>query len=245
MPYASPYIYFTIQGHFGDNAGAAIEQWQVGFKIPTGAGAPTPTDLSNFLETMSAPVIAFHTDAAVAAGNTTVYNGLTAAHVGTDGKYTGGGSQVTTERPASSLVLGAGVSAMPLQIACVYSLRTAVLRGPGSAGRFYYPCLARSYTALIGQWQQAATDAAATAAATLIQAINDAAATQLDTDAGVCVMSKVGAGRSEQVEKVLVGRVPDTQRRRAKDVGENYEEAIVSGALARIQARRLRPLDQQ
>lgn len=243
MAFASPFIYFAIHGKFGDTGGTEIERWQVGFKIPTGATAPSPAALTAFLESMSAPVVAFHTNADVSAGNVCIYDALTAAHVGANGLYTGGGSQVTTERPASALTAGAGVAAFPLQIACVYSLRTAVLRGPGSAGRFYYPCLSRSYTPLSGLWQQEATDGAATAAATLIQAINDAAATQLDTDAGVCVMSQVGAGRSEQVEKVLAGRRPDTQRRRAKSIGEAYEEAIVSGALAARAARFNRPLE--
>lgn len=242
MSYSLPFVYFTMGGHFGAIAGDGVEKWQVGFKIPMGLAPPAPSELAQFLQDVEDEAVAFHTNAAVAAGNVCILTRLTAAHVGTDGKYTGGGEQATTVRDLVTRAAGAGVATMPFQVSCVYSLRTSILRGPASHGRFYYPCLAGGWDGLTGQWNLSQTQGRASAGATLIQAIGDEASTPLDTSIGVAVMSEVGNGRTARVEKVLVGRTPDTQRRRVRDIVEDYQSATVPGALAVIAERDSRPI---
>lgn len=243
MPFPVPYTYFTMRGSFGLTAGSEIETWQVGFKIPALGGNPSAAQLADFLADMETPARTFHAITEVGAGNITHLKALTAAVIGTDGKYTGGGSQVTTERLLSPALGGAGVAVMPYQIASVYSLRTNILRGPASHGRFYYPCLSRTWDGGSDLWNATQVQSAATAAVTLIKAINDQADGNLGLNGGVCVMSSVGSGRLAAVEKVLVGRRPDTQRRRVRNVAEDYREASTPVALEAVEARRHLPLN--
>lgn len=223
MAYSSNYVYYTIRGGFGLSPTTLAESWQVGFKLRQASGSPTETNLTNFMETMSAAVLAFHGNAGVSAGNIVKLTETTAAFVGTDGKYVGGGLQNTVRRTFSGDNAGAGIAYAPYQIACTYTMLTAVSRGPGSHGRFYYPCLSRSWDGANDQWQAAACLAAANAAVTLIKAINTAAASQIPGNSGVWVMSQKGISAS--VSDVQVGRVPDTQRRRRRQAVEDPQHA--------------------
>lgn len=224
MTYTAPYVYFTIGGHFGATAGLGVEQWQVGFKLRQPTGTPTGTQLQAFLESIHTDVVTFHGESNVSAGNVCIYDRLTAALIGTDGKYVGGSLQDTTERPAGTNVPGAGVATMPFQIACTYTMLTSVGRGPGSHGRFYYPCLSRTWDGLTGQWNATLTGGAATAATTLVKAINTKAASNIPGNTGVWVMSNVGLSAS--VTHIEVGRVPDTQRRRRRNLVENKQPSV-------------------
>jgi hypothetical protein len=113
----------------------------------------------------------------------------------------------TGEEPLGLAGTSTGAS-LPLQVATVISLRTAVA-GRQNRGRLYLPVNAYDLTA--HQFVDAQVDALALAFADLFGAINGDA----NITGDVCVVSSVGAGHSTPVSSVIVDSRLDVQRRRA------------------------------
>ena len=111
-------------------------------------------------------------------------------------------------------------------VARCYTLGTPLERGRASKGRFYWPCA--HPVSGDGRWDVTTTQDAATAAKTLLDAINGAAAAVWSGAQGVVVLSALGAGVAAEVDRVLVGRAPDTQRRRTKALEEDYQTSALS-----------------
>jgi hypothetical protein len=172
--------------------------------------------------------VAFHTATATGAGTSCFLTALTAAHVGPDGKYVGTGEQPTTRRVLATPAIGTGSAALPWSTACAYTLRSAILRGRGSRGRFFYPATGLGVTAADGLWTTTQAQNRANAAATLLQGLN-AIGDDINPPAlaVVSVMSNLGSGVRSAVTRVEVGRKPDRQERREGDLPEQYQGANV------------------
>lgn len=228
MPYTSNFIYFRVNGKFS-SASPARETFSVGFKIPMSTGAPSTADLLNFLTGMATPVSTFHTGA-INAGSETYLTELTAAFVGPDGKYVGGGSQVTTRYTYPTPVAGIGTPRHPWSTACVLSLRTLLARGRASKGRAYWPALAIAIDSPTGSFINVTTDAIATAAKPMLDAINTQSSLHFPSALGLAVMSNLGSGTTSKVVSVWVGSRPDSQERREKSLVDTYSKQTLAGA---------------
>lgn len=217
MPYLKPFLKVNVHGRFGSSTG--VEEWSTGFHVSITSGTP---DATAFLETISVPISTFWSSGVVG-GSVNYLTELTAAVIGTDGKYLGGAAQATKRRTYTTPVASAGTVVAPWPTSCVLSLRVQSLgRGPTSHGRMYWPMPAMAVTPATGRWPAATTDAIAAAAKTMFQAINAAAVTSFGTGARIVNVSKVGGGGEAGVDMVLVGNRPDHQERRENAAAEIY-----------------------
>ena len=127
----------------------------------------------------------------------------------------------TVEKLLTPAVAGDGGTAIPAQMTMCVSLLTAAKRGPAARGRFYPPptsvCTAVDYQT--GQIGKSTLDAMLTPTAQLIRDLNDWPGVD-GAGAEVVVLGAGGAMRS--VEKIAIGSVPDTQRRRRNALKETY-----------------------
>lgn len=111
-------------------------------------------------------------------------------------------------------------AAEPPQISYAVSTVTGFLRGPAHQGRFYPPC---GHTTLATDGRLPVLDAKemSQSAAQLITDLNGA-------NTGSCVVYS-GVGQvTREITGCRVGRVADTQRRRRRNLIEQYEETGVS-----------------
>lgn len=232
MAFTSPYVYCRAEGEFRVNS-SPVDIFQVGWKIPLGS-PPSQGTLVAFLETISAPVSSFHSNADLRAGSAAVLTALTAAYVGTDGKYVGGGTQQTTRRVYTTPVPGNSTTNAPFTQALVMSLRTPIARGRGSNGRLYWPA-----TALLmgdtGVLSTVVTAAIAGRAKTLLDNINAACATIFGTPARVSVMSSLDSGVTAPVTHVRVGTKVDRQERRESAFPEEYSTVALASTAALVE----------
>jgi hypothetical protein len=116
----------------------------------------------------------------------------------------------------------------PNQVSLAISLVTGLQRGYAHRGRFYSPL--PSFTVQPdGRISQGNADEVAAAASVFLTALNDQPGWDVGPkDHKVLVMSSRGAGASNPVSGVEVGRVLDTQRRRRQELVETYSAASVS-----------------
>lgn len=235
MVYAEPYVYLRALGTFGSTSTAKLERWGVGLKFRNPGTAPSPAQLTAFAETAKAAFSTFHANTGVAAGTSCWLEEITAAYIGTDGKYVGGSGQQTTRSPLGTPISGTGSVGVPYTQALVYSLRTTITRGPGSNGRMYYPALGHSVVATTGLLASGPQGNAATAAGALFSNLNAGTG-------GLSVMSAVGTGIAAPVTSVRVGNKIDHQESRERSLVEAYTSAQVSTVAAFIGRDRSRPI---
>jgi hypothetical protein len=242
MSYTVPFTHLRIVGTLG-SVSSVLEEWSCGFKIPSSGTAPAESAILAFLQAVDPAVRAFHPKTNVDAGVNAIYTGLTGAFIGQDGKYMGGATQRTQRlSTAGGPIGGTGPNYSPFSTSSVYSLRTAIPRGRGHAGRVYYPALGRSLANGDGRWEAGACAQAAAQMSVLIVAINAAANANLGSNGGVSVMSNIGSGVTSKVTSVLVGRVPDNMRSRRKGLVEDYQSSAISTEIGAELERRNTPI---
>lgn len=227
VTYSDPYVYLRAHGFFG-TTGARVEEWSVGFKLLQPSGTVPTASLTAFLETVSGPIGAFHQDLNVTAGTNVFLAELTAAVVGEDGKYVGGGTQTTMHRAYTTPLPGGGAPKHDFSTAVVLSLRTTLLRGRASNGRAYWPSTAAIVDASTGVIIAGNTAGIAAAAKTMLNQINAAADSIIAGNMGIWVMSNVGAGLSAPVTAVRVGGRVDRFETREKSIVEQYSSQAVT-----------------
>lgn len=233
MPYAEPYVYLRCLGVFGATATTPLEEWGVGFKFRHPEAAPSPTQLTTFLESAATAVATYH-GGSTRAGDHCWLTELTAAFIGTDGKYVGGGTQSTIRHTYGTPVIGIGATIGPYANALVISLRTAVKRGPGSNGRAYWPATALSVSGDTGGLTTTQLGPIVTEAAALLNGLNTAKLSAMPATGKLSVMSAVGSGIAATVTGFRIGRRLDTQERREKKIPEGWVSGTVSAAAAQV-----------
>lgn len=127
----------------------------------------------------------------------------------------------TVEKLLTPPVAGPGSTAIPAQMTMCVSLLTDAKRGPASRGRFYPPptraCTSVDYQT--GHITKSNLDAMVAPTAQFIRDLNNWPGVD-GAGAEVVVLGAGGAMRS--VEKIAIGSVPDTQRRRRNALKETY-----------------------
>ena len=203
MPYTAAHSKLTF---LGDSYGAT-EEWNTTLRL-IGTQIPDEAELSAAAGAMS--ILLENSALAFPLGFR--FLGVKWAPQDTSGKYGDSGEAVEFMLPTP--VTGSASNGYP-QIACVLSLRTARARGYASNGRMYIPS-ARSPAPADGLITIAQAESIRDSAAAFIANVET-------SGIGVpAVMSTVGAGRTEAVTSVRIGRVMDTQRRRRNQLPELY-----------------------
>lgn len=127
----------------------------------------------------------------------------------------------TVRRDFASPMVGGGATPLPPQLAEVVTFRTDASRGLASRGRIYLPALAHTAVDGDGRISGATCANLANSTAQLLTNLSDWPTLDASADPGrVCVMSSVREGATRRVNRVDVGDVFDTQRRRANALGE-------------------------
>jgi len=223
MPYSSPFIKMKMQGHFGASGTVKTELWSAGLNIASSSAlAPGGSTLLSWLTSIAPAVSLFHGTTGVKAGTSCWLDTLSAALIDTNGKYAGGSAQSTTIYTYPAPVAGSGVLTGPWSQAMAWSLRSSILRGPGSHGRCFYPATALLIDSTTGALSSAQTGAYLAAVLTLINSINTAATGSLGTNTNVSNVSPIGVGYRAPVTRVGIGARLDTQESREKSVPEAY-----------------------
>lgn len=150
--------------------------------------------------------------------------------IGTDGKYLDNETHEHLFTPPGWP--GGQVSTPPAQLSTVVTLRTFKERGLASKGRMYLPsCSGFEALGTDGLATIANAQRVATATANFIDDINIAYRDWDDGTASrgqVGVASNRGVGAFELVNRVTVGRVPDTMRSRRNKLDEDPQSAAVA-----------------
>lgn len=230
MAYSKDFIRVAVRGYLG-NSTTPTEKFQWGFKVKTeSVGYVGITPIATFISNIRNPIQTFHQNTTLRTGTTAFLIDVTGAQINVDGKYEGLGAQQTVVVPFTSPIPGSGTTTNPFSTACVLSLRSSVLsRGHGSHGRCYVPLLGLGVDTVDGTWGTTFATTVATAAGTMFSAINTAAAATSGLQAdGVYNMSPIGSGIHVKVDRVLVGKKPDRQERRERDIQEAWAAATVT-----------------
>lgn len=200
-------------GHFG-TLSSQLDNWSTGLRITKNDGTatlPGDTALTTFLESISGPVATFHGAAGTLAGTSTFLDYLSAAVVGTDGKYYVP-SSTTIMRPYGPVIAGGGTPTQPWNTSLVCSMRTNFQRGYASNGRMYWPTIAASVNSATGR----VSSSLATLLGlykTMFDAINSSAET-MSAGARISVMSAVGQGHFSPVRSLRMDPRLDSIERR-------------------------------
>lgn len=206
MPFPRAHLYLT----WGGTAWLDGEIWQCGVRIDR----PGLPDQATF-ESLEPTIIEFHQSPGLISSNVKL-SWIKLAPIGTDGRYPEDGEAMLND--LDPVVSGAFGGTAYAQIACKVTLRTARRRGRAHVGGFYLPA-----PGMTPDGQGFATSYATNASIVAAAMLDDVAATLA---APVVIGSALGAGRLEPVTAVVVGNVPDTQRRRRNALPETYSTPV-------------------
>jgi hypothetical protein len=207
MPYPYPHYQITVMG----DGWTQTETWQFGVRARIEA-LSGPADQQALANALATPTQTFLSSSAVALCQHIRLTAIKVAAVDVDGHYTYPSAPGIYTYPAP--VVGTSSSNVVPQATLAVTLLTAVARGRGSKGRFYLPPSGLVVQA-DGRITAANADAVETAARTWLLAVNATAQVS-----NVVVMSKLGAGTTNDVTAVGVGRVTDTFRSRRRSLAE-------------------------
>jgi hypothetical protein len=223
LPYSTPFVKVNIEGHFGGSATTPVEKWSAGFHVANAAGIATSQGaLLTYFTALATPATTFFQTTNTGTGTNTWLTSISGALIGVDGKYALGKLQSTTRYTLPTPAVGVGGIVSPWPTACVLSLRSVILRGPGSHGRMYWPTPALSPTAATGIYNAANVNAIATAAQTFFNAVNTASSTAFGSGSYVSNVSPIGLGAQATIVNVNVGFKPDHMESRESSLLEAY-----------------------
>ena len=199
------------------------EIWSTSWSIraPFTSGDRADEIEANFLPGAVAAIRSWFTSADACVHTTATLDLVKANMVGPDGRYVSSDETVLAE-VAPPVNGGKSGSFLPPQCTVAVSLLTGSTRGLAHRGRFYPPATAVGVDSATGGLVQSEQQSMATAAATLISALNAIEGYE------VIVASDTREGAFRAVTAVEVGSVIDTQRRRRSALPEQYLRAAVT-----------------
>ncbi len=212
------HILVTFRGHMGLST-SERETWSFGLRFTPGAQPGNPFSASGFeqadLDSMRARYSTFHNSVDARVSSFAFFREARAYEIGTDGR------SMSEPLVSSQTVIGGYLTTpqLPWQNSVAVTL-DAGYPAKGRFGRFYLPpqCLTIEDTGLVSLTQATGVR---TAVSSLLNDLSNLAG--LDLGFGLVVIGRTGVeGTRRNVESVRVGRVVDTQRRRRRQVAENY-----------------------
>jgi len=223
VPYPVPFVKVNVEGHFGASGTAKSEYWRAGFHITKNGGVIGGTsELTNFLTAIRNALTTYHTITAVGAGSKCFLTDVSGAYIGTDGKYALGSLQSTTRVPMVTPTAGIGTNGGPWTQSIVLSLRSLLLRGPGSHGRIYWPATSAQVDPNTGVMTGANVSSIVAGAQSMLNAINTQAALAFGSGSNVGLVSPLGSGFQSPVIRVGIGQRLDSMESRERDIPESH-----------------------
>ena len=190
------------------------ESWSCGLRMRKKTAGAVDSG-SALLTGVGAALVAFHGGDSSYISNLAKLSFVKVNAIGVDGKYAGDGTVQATYADVPGGFSGA--QRYPNQVAWTISLLTGYSRGAAHKGRFYVP-LPVCNLDTDGRVTTGAADGMHTACTGLLSNLN-----AVNADYEVTVFSrKAGGGGHRKVTSVGVGRVLDTQRRRRRQLIEDY-----------------------
>lgn len=227
MPYTRDHLLLR----FGGSSASFTEEWSCGVRLapadPSIVGNALLAIASDALPAVAEACVDYVQDpaagfSAIAGLDWVKLNPISAA----TGNYLSG--SVTFEQEIEPRVTGAQPQ-LPLQIAYCVTLRGEFRRGPAARGRYYVPVGAQDTPVVTSTGVMPATraQARADAAGTFLEAIQTL---NVGGDPGESLRVRLfGDGtsgpRESTVQRVEVGNVYDTQRRRREQIEETYSNS--------------------
>jgi hypothetical protein len=192
------------------------EQWSCGFRMRKKTAGAVDSG-AGLLVGIGAALSAYHTRADTLIGAAAKLSFVKVNAIGVDGHYVADG---TNQAIFGDLAGGVGGgTAYPNQVCCVVTLTTGFSRGPAHKGRFYLPLPAGMGVSTDGRCLAAVAQSVSDSTDTMIAAVNG-----VNADYEVAVFSrKTGAAGNRRVTGNVVGRVLDTQRRRRRQLAEDWQ----------------------
>lgn len=145
------------------------------------------------------------------------------AGVRVEARFLNGNLEGVFEGLRGSAVAGTGAAPHPPQCATVFSLRTQT-PGASGRGRVYWPATGIAMSASTLRGDSAVLGGALTGFKTYMASIETAIETVLAVPVSLDIWSRKNAS-SAPVDRIQVGDVVDTQRRRRDTLPEAYQEA--------------------
>lgn len=203
MSFTAPHKLLTVFGtSFGGN-----ETWSFGVRF-FNAGSSTVDQAT--ADACRAATLTLWTTANIFMPASHVLTGLKLAPIGIDGKYPPGeiayiGDITDTPGPSNSNIH----PAQSTQVATFLASTTP--RGRGSHGRIYLPCPGAAISTATGQ--NGLANQLAIAVGAWLVAMNGVSGLGFAS-----IMSNLGAGRTSSITSVRCDNLPDTQRRRRRQL---------------------------
>lgn len=215
MSYTAPHKLLTISGALFTGT---LERWSFGMRFLENSGITPPTQA--MVDATVTPLTTFWSSA-VTIGQLHSLDTAKLAQIGTDGKYPPGHvPSIHTFSPAL-FPPGTNGTGLPGQVSMAVGFTTSQPRGRAHAGRIYLPPTSMMVGS-DGRWTTTQAIGAANAVRTLVNALNGITGMGFLT-----VMSDLGTGTSWNVTGIRVGRVPDTIRRRRRQLVEGYQSVAL------------------
>ncbi len=212
-----PHLRLTAAGEFQSGSSSPWEIWSWRLNLHGSANVAL-YKTQEIAEDFATDIQAFHVSAGARISSACVLREVKLAHIGADGRYVS--DPIIIDRNARG-----SVSGMPNapQIALAVSLDTE-RRGASGRGRFYMPGFSGSANPTTGRIEPFVADQAASAAQTMLNAVNNLPSVDgLASPRVVIVSSK---GFVSPVTSVRVGQVLDTIRSRRNAIGEAYGASL-------------------
>ena len=213
--------------HFYDAAQAVLEDTSTDYNIRndfTFEGGVSDLNPVEWLRDQIMPAIKVWWESAAVMSNIAILKDVKLYTVGDNGRVlqTPYGPAKATATPKIVIKGVASGGVMPLQMATVVSWRTANTTRKGK-GRIFLPTTEVSSLTSTGQFQPTYVTGVLIATAKLVKDMGIHLSTT-NCDAVVCTAA---AAQLSRILSVRVGNVPDTQRRRRRQLVESYESVLV------------------
>lgn len=212
MPFTGAHKLLTVFG----TSFSSEETWSFGVRF-FGTGSTVTQALADACE---AATVTFWNDGTIFMPSSHALTGVKLAPIGTDGKYPPGEiayiGEITPDSGPSS------TNIHPAQCTQVVTfLSDLIPRGRGSRGRIYLPCPGAAVSPTSGENGLAAALALATA--TWLTALNAVSGLGIAS-----IMSELGSGITSPIADVRADNLPDTQRRRRRQLVSATSSSPVS-----------------
>jgi hypothetical protein len=195
---------------------------------PLSADVPSEDSVAAWLTgSIKDAVTAYHTRVTTGINPLATLTFIKANRINKQGHY----KDALTHEVVLAPVAGAGNNGpvLPNQCTLAISLTTGFTRGPAHRGRFYLPLPTVQIVGNTGQISDGDVQNIRNSTKTFIEAIADVPGVDAPFSQTPTVFSrKQGAAGHRAITGVEVGRVIDTQRRRRRNVKEDYASAVLN-----------------
>lgn len=214
------YPYFFVKLTFGGGVFDDTDIWSCGinfFDTSETGGDWGSTTLQPFAEQAAEAISAWFSNEDAYISSKAQLQWVKAAMIDTAGKYT---PYQIGIYDFPTPINGHSTDLIPPQISTVLSFETNRTRGLAHAGRIYPPL--SGTIGADGYIPDGTTSAMSEVGAQLIRSLNVTAESVFNEHVHAAILSKVGEGAFGIIDKVSVGNVLDTQRRRRDAFVETY-----------------------